>query len=162
LAHIVEICNNNKLFNNILSADCTTLNKIINIDTELNKTINYMGAYTAISAFGVDETKALYVTHWGYTTRLEIIDRLKCLINHFGKSILRMFNIEIITYDTAMNLDMDKLIKYYSTAIRQIKYGINECVQLCSAYIEMDRTYIIIVLTLNHNINPTKYDLVIQ
>lgn len=78
---------------------------------------------------------------WYYETRIDIINRLTCLRNYFGLEMLQNFKIKNVSYDEIIDLDFKKLAKYYNKIILKIKKEIHTLIEMCEAFIDIEKLF---------------------
>lgn len=99
---------------------------------------------------------------WYLETRLEIINRLTYLRNYFGLEMLQKFKIKNITYEEVCNMNYEKICKYYNKVIQRIKREVEKNIQLCDAYIEVERQFVESLFTSNSNLELENFSLVVE
>lgn len=99
---------------------------------------------------------------WYLETRLEIINRFFYLREYFGLESLQKFKIKNATYEEICKMPYKKLCKLYNKIITKIKKELKKQLQLCEAYLEVEKQFIVSMLTSNTELDLDNFSLVIE
>jgi hypothetical protein len=101
-------------------------------------------------------------TAWYLETRIEIINRFFYLREYFGLELLQKFKIKNVTYEEICKMPYKKLCKLYNKIITKIKKELKKQIQLCDAYLEVEKQFIISMLTSNTKLEFDSFSLAIE
>jgi len=137
---------------------------VVNKLAELRNDNFYMDSYKLVPLElklicndGVDKNGTNNVattnTAWYFETKHEILNRLGFLRNYFGLSKLQKFKIKNMTYEDVENMTFKKTAKLYNRVIGKIKKAIRKNIQLCEAFLEVEKTFVSSLITSDSNID---------
>jgi len=175
VAKILNSSKNNTKIETILKQKKIPLEMICEIENILLKQIAYMNSYDIMSyVFGneVDRTDSCKMINynppynikqkWAEQTKEEAMNRLILLSKYFGIKCLKQFDIDLIKYHEACDMKFSSLVKYYNKVIKRIKKELKKCLTYCDAYIEIEKTYSMMLITSDPSIPLNQYELVLE
>jgi hypothetical protein len=99
---------------------------------------------------------------WQFETRIEIINSLVLLVEYFTHDILKHMNVKLITYAETKEMTFKQLSKYYNKQVLVIKKSLKKCKQYCDSYIEVEKSFVMALLTCDDTIYFDDFDVVIE
>jgi len=83
------------------------------------------------------------ISKWIYFTRMEIINRLTLIVDKYITiEQLQFMNIKILHITEINTMDTNILINYYKYVIKHISDKLNEFIDICKFYIDIEVNYI--------------------
>ena len=168
---ILDLLRNYQDLNSNIEENYRNIDVIIHIKNFLKKKSLIIKAFTKIIQISRDELpsnipkiKQLFEIE----QKNEIINRLFQLRKIFNLDILGYMEIELITYEDIVNMNIINLTFFYKKCINNIKEKISNWICLCDAYLDTELSYLksIKKYKLNNNykiiFDLDKYDLVIK
>lgn len=171
---ILKSCKTNKNANILLGGEGTLVEKIYGIKECMIDDINYMDHYESLSLTFGDSAAELTDSiqektmnqnikqKWMDETKDEAINRLNLLVKYFGLKTLLHFKIKCVTLSEAKNMKFKKIIKYYNKVIKKIKTCLAKCIAYCNAYIEIEKTYAMMLITSDHTTPLNQFELILD
>ena len=160
--------------NAILESNVKLFEKIILIQDNLCNKLNYINAFNEFSS-NINDNSFLndsdnivtnnsnkHLVIWCTDTKQELINRLILLTENYENSFLSTINIKFITYNDVKNMSFNLLVKYYNKTVKSIKTYLKKYIKLCNAYVEIEKTYILTLITLKTTISLDNFDLVLE
>lgn len=99
---------------------------------------------------------------WYFETKIDILNKFQCLRNYFGLEMLQKLKIKNITYNEINEMSFKKLAKYHNKIILKIKKGIEKLIQLCEAFIEVEKTFVTSLMTSDARIDFDNFYIAIK
>jgi hypothetical protein len=175
VSKILNTSRHNTNIETILKQNKIPLEMICEIENILLKQIAYMNSYDTMShVFGneTDRTDSCKIINynppynikqkWAEQTKEEAINRLILLSKYFGVKCLKQFDINLIKYHDVHEMKFSSLVKYYNKVIKKVKKELKKCVTYCDAYIEIEKTYSVMLITSDPSIPLNQYELVLE
>jgi len=152
---------NNKLF---YFSDSQKSDNIIYIVENIKNKLDYLNAFTSSINIPDDietDTNNKHLIYWYEECKLEIINRIELLYNYFNKVFFKKFNIKMILKSTLYNDDFDNIMTYHNYIIEKIKNILNKHLKLCDAYIEIEKSLVLTIISQDISVKLHKYELII-
>jgi hypothetical protein len=137
------------------------LKKYIHAFKLISNKQNFINDYENINN-NSNKIKNKYEHNLFIENKKEIVNRLILLVNNFGIKILKIFNVELIDYITIDNMDYTDILQYYNVSIKKIKSSLEKIIYLTDTFIEIEKTYVMILITSDPNITPNMIDIIIE
>ena len=146
-------------------------NEILRIIETIQNNITFVEAFNSfpetIDQINTDDNINIENNHknyWYIETQLEIFNRLEQLFTFFTKSFFEKYDIQLILKSDLLNSNYIKILQYYDFLLRKIKIILNKSLKLCDAYIEVEKTIVLMFLSddISLDINLGKYNLIIE
>ena len=141
---------------------------------ELLKKYNYITAFktydrdfkindTDINA-NISENKTENTNNllWEHDTRNEIINNLILIVEYYTINVLKTLDVECISYGDVCDMTFIRLSNYYKQQLEKIKKSLKKQKQYCSAYIEVEKSFIMTLLTDDNDIYFDDFDVVVE
>lgn len=132
---------------------------------EIHNNIEYINAFDKYSyktTMGSEVLSNTNMNMWEFETRREIINSLILIVERFGIEDLKTMSVKIITYGDTLTMSFKELSKYYNKQIMHIKKSLKMRKQYCDSFIEIEKSFVMALITFDETIEFDDFDIVIE
>lgn len=172
---IIECCKYHRQAVKILKNKKSIIEKIYEIAYLFDSQLKYINSYEMMpSIFGndldindsatqmVEKPRYNIKQKWIDQTKEEAMNRLVTLTKYFGANCLNHYDVKVLTYCDVYDMKFTSIVRYYNKTIKKIKQELIKCHMYCDAYIEIEKTYTMMLVTSDHTTPLDNYDLVLD